>query len=72
MEMVGHCDKVMQLEFPGGDVGPQNVDKEIGHAFGLQERASLDCPRGHKESARAVLDVVTVCVARGSCHARVL
>jgi hypothetical protein len=21
MEMVGHCDKVMQLEFFGGDVG---------------------------------------------------
>ena len=43
MEMVGHCDKIMQLEFFGNDIGSQNVDKEIGHAFGLQERAPLKC-----------------------------
>ena len=34
VEMVRHRDKVMQLEFPGGDIVSQNVDKEIGHALG--------------------------------------
>jgi hypothetical protein len=37
MEMVGHHDEVMQPEFLLGDVGSQNVNKEIGHPFGLQE-----------------------------------
>ena len=43
MEMVGHRDEVMQPEFFGGDVGSQNVDKEVGHAVDLQEGASLNC-----------------------------
>src|SRR5215831_2846548 len=68
MEMIGHRDKVMQPEFFGGNIGSENVNKEIGHAFRLQKRASLNCPPGHKESARAVLDAIAVCVARGSCH----
>jgi hypothetical protein len=72
MEMIGHHDEVMQPEPFGDDIGSQNVDKEVGHAFGLQE-----CPadigfRGHKESAWTVLNVVTVCVARRPCHARAL
>lgn len=70
MEMVRHRDKVMQPEFLGGDIGSQNVDKEIGHALSLQERTSRDCSRGHKESARTVFDVVTVCIARRPCHAQ--
>ena len=37
MEMVGHHDEIMQLELFGDDIVPQNVDKEVGHAFGLQE-----------------------------------
>jgi len=37
MEMVGHNDEVMQPEFFGDDIDSQNVDKEVGHAFGLQE-----------------------------------
>jgi len=70
VEMVGHGDKVMQLEFFGDDIGSQNVDEEVGHAFGLQKRASGDCPRSHKKGARTVLDVVALCVARRPCHAQ--
>ena len=70
MEMVGHHDEVMQPEFFGGDIGSQNVDKEIGHAFGLQKCAADIGFRGHEESARTVLDVVAVCVARRPCHAQ--
>jgi hypothetical protein len=70
MEMVGHHDEVMQPEFFGRDIGPQNVNKEIGHAFGLQKRSADIGSRGHEESAWTVLDVVTVCVARRPCHAQ--
>jgi hypothetical protein len=70
MEMVGHHDEVMQPEFFGGDIGSQNVDKEVGHAFGLQERAANVGFRGHKESTRTVLDIVAICVARRPCHAQ--
>lgn len=70
MEMVGHHDEVMQPEFFGGDIVPQNVNKEVGHAFGLQECSADIGFRGHEESARTVLNVVTVCVARGPCHAQ--
>jgi hypothetical protein len=70
MEMIGHHNKVMQPELFGGEVVSQNVDEEIGHAFGLQERAAAKGFRGHKESARTFLDVVAVCVARRPCHAQ--
>jgi hypothetical protein len=70
MEMVGHHDEVMQPELFGGDIGPQNIDKEIGHAFGLQERAADVGFGGHEESARTVLDIVSVCAARRPCHAQ--
>src|SRR5260221_10979457 len=69
MEMVGHHYEIMQPEFLGGDIVPQNVDKEICHAFGLQECSADVGPRGHKESAWTVFDVVAVCVARKACHA---
>jgi hypothetical protein len=42
MKMVGHHDEIMQPEFFGGEVVSQNVDKEIGHAFSLQERAAAN------------------------------
>lgn len=70
MEMVGHHDEIMELEFLGGDIVPQNVNKEVGHAFGLQECSADIGFRGHEESARTVLNVVTVCVARRPCHAQ--
>jgi hypothetical protein len=70
MEMVGHHDEIMQPELFGGEVVSQNVDEEIGHAFGLQERAAANGFRGHKKSARTFLDVVAVCVARRPCHAQ--
>jgi hypothetical protein len=60
----------MQPELFGGEVVSQNVDEEIDHAFGLQERAAANGFRGHKKSARTFLDVVAVCVARRPCHAQ--
>src|SRR5258708_25921450 len=60
MEMVGHHDEIMQPEFFGGDIGSQNVDEEIGHAFGLHERCAAIGSRSHKESACTVLYVVAV------------
>lgn len=41
MEVVAHDHEFMDLELPGESVLPENIDQEICHAFGLQQRSAL-------------------------------
>ena len=55
MDMIGHYHKFMYLEFARTHVGTQNIDEEIGHAFGLEHSYTAAGSRADKKRAREIV-----------------
>src|SRR5262245_46036968 len=63
MDVVRHYNKVMHLESPGAHVRAENIDEEIGHAFGLQDGYSPAGFGSHEEGAGSIACRTEVSVA---------
>jgi hypothetical protein len=51
VKVIWHDDEIMHHKSVRGDVAPQNIDQQIGHAFALKQSFALACPRTDEESA---------------------
>lgn len=70
MDVIGHDDEIVDLEFARGHIGTENFDEEVCIAFGLHEAPAGMGFCGGKECARGAECVLLRRVADGSCHGR--
>jgi hypothetical protein len=49
MKVIGHDHKVMQEKPPLSAILRKNIDQKLGHAIGLEKRATSGCRRAHEK-----------------------